>query len=540
MKYFITALFISVFNLILLAQDAVRIGTPYRVVDAASKNYFPIDDNRMVSVKVVGTDVILQSFDTKTLTEISKSTYEDLPRGMTVERIISLNGRLFFFFSAWDKPNHLEQLFVREINAQGKFIGSPRLLLKSSRKITGFFGGISAFSGGSFALSRGAYNTTGKFVIDPSYDKSKLLIKFRLAPNERDDDINHDEIGMYVFDSNINLISGKVLRMPYTESKMDNIDYTVDSKGNVYVMAKVRKDNHIDDKKVNYDYKVELFKYSGSQLSFSKYSVELDGFYINNVLMTEESSGKILCTGFYAKNREDSSPKGMFTFRLNLSGQIENKRFYEIPLSIFNMYVSQRTVKKNEKKAEKDDLAFSNLHLDRVILQPDNSLLLMGEQEYSVTTTYVDGNGRWHTKTTYYNDDIFTAKIDGQGQLLWMRRLAKRQKNVSPSGGGYKYLYDDRNHGHYFLFLDHIDNLHLQANEVPRYHGGAGGYLTAYKIDDHNGQVYKQSICNTKDVHDTKIYQFSPGRMVGTGDGKCILEVYKKKKEDILLEIDLK
>ena len=54
-----------------------------------------------------------------------------------------------------------------------------------------------------------------------SKDRSKLLVQYRKKPEKRNDAISKDQIGMYVFDEDINEISGNELEMPYTEQMME-------------------------------------------------------------------------------------------------------------------------------------------------------------------------------------------------------------------------------------------------------------------------------------------------------------------------------
>jgi len=100
------------------------------------------------------------------------------------------------------------------------------------------------------------------------------------------------------------------------------------------------------------------------------------------------------------------------------------------------------------------------------------------------------------------------------------------------------YKYMEKNGYHYLLYLDNVKNMNLGLNEYPARHmSGKGGYLTAYKIDDTSGDVSKLSLFDMKDVNGIAVYQFSTDRIIQASEEEVLLELYKKKKEDIMIRI---
>jgi hypothetical protein len=77
-------------------------------------------------------------------------------------------------------------------------------------------------------------------------------------------------------------------------------------------------------------------------------------------------------------------------------------------------------------------------------------------------------------------------------------------------------------------------------NEVPTRHSdGAGGFLTAYKIDDITGQTKKEYILDTRDVRGIELYQFRTSRIIPVSSNEFVFESYKKKKEDVMIKVGL-
>jgi len=101
-------------------------------------------------------------------------------------------------------------------------------------------------------------------------------------------------------------------------------------------------------------------------------------------------------------------------------------------------------------------------------------------------------------------------------------------------------MYDEDSKNHYLVFLDNVKNMKLETDQRPFEHrNGAGGFLTAYEVSHEEGNVSKVSILDTKKAQGKKIYQFGVERVFKTGPGEFVFEAYKKKKQDILVKVDL-
>jgi hypothetical protein len=47
------------------------------------------------------------------------------------------------------------------------------------------------------------------------------------------------------------------------------------------------------------------------------------------------------------------------------------------------------------------------------------------------------------------------------------------------------------------------------------------------------------NLLDTRNINGTAVYQFAPSRIVDTGRNTFVFEVYKKKKEDVLVKVEL-
>ena len=154
------------------------------------------------------------------------------------------------------------------------------------------------------------------------------------------------------------------------------------------------------------------------------------------------------------------------------------------------------------------------------------------ESNFTLLHTPTDSNGNTRTTTTYHYDDVLITKIDKDGSLAYMKKMAKRQTNNLSS---FEML--EGKDDIYLVFIDNVENLELDLIDVPH---RAGRHLTAYKIGYDTGETTRISLFDFRVVKDLKIYQFALSRIASTVDDEFVFEVYKKKKEDILIKVELK
>ena len=545
MKKLLCYLLFLIFPLFSIAQAVVNKdfkvtkGTPYEVIDGTKKYYFSKGDE-ILTVKLNGKLVIIQKMNSKNLVFMKKMEYKDFPSGFDVETVTEFSGRYFVFYSYWQKPN--EQLFYREIDfAKGEFVGEGKIIIKTDRKLAG------NGSGGGFGFYGISFGVTDKFDFYSSFDKSKLMIQYRLKPEKRDDAVSFDIIGMNVFDNKMLLSWSKEVKMPYTEKKMNNLDYTIDSEGNGYILTTVYEDNTTKiEKKGKPNYHIELLRIKAKTAEIRVTQVKLTDKHINKVWIYENSNDHMICAGYYSKTKDVDDADGVFMFKVDKNGKEYDVISHEIPVSVLNQYATERQQKRNEKRDEDDKADFADLVLKDLIIQDDGSIILIGEQYFTITTTYYTSNGGTRTTTTIYYNDMLITKIDAKGKLVWMQKLGKRQSRTQGGAvyftkqGGMSYQYMNQNRNHYLLFLDNKKNLELPLNKVPARHiDDQGGFLTTYKINDANGTVSKMSIFDMRDVQGTELYQFMTDRILPLSNNEFVVEVYKKKKEDILIKVTL-
>lgn len=512
----------------------VSTSSAYDVVDG-SKYYFS-SDSEVKMVKFTRKEIILQKYDAVKKRLVKRRELPKLEKGANIEAVLEIQDNYYIFYSLWDKKNTLEQLYYTKINWDKYTLSKAERIIKVNGKLTGA-GLTTSFGAFGFGIS---FGTKDKFNFSDSFDDSRLVIQYRKKPNTKNDKKSYDEIGMFVFDPSLNEIWGDEFKMPFTEAQMNNIDFDIDSKGNAYILTEVY-DSDVSKKyiKKQKNYHLEMLKITDGEVEKIKIKENKD-FHINNIWMHEGSDNNMYLTGYY--NEEKGYYKnvdGVFLMTMDQDGSITSSSHHKIPLEVINQYKSKRTQKRNESKDKKGNLDFENLVLREMILNKDGTVLLIGEQYY--VRVYTDSKGR--RRYTYYYEDILVTKLDDAGDLVYMRKLPKRQKGAAPKGQmGYQHTNHKGND--YFFYIDNDKNIDLAVDEKPKYHvSGLGGILTAYKIDS-DGEVSKNSVADLKKIpvrggKPMAIYQFSVNRIFGTEKG-LLFEAYKKGKEDVMIHVDFK
>ncbi|MGV3461412.1 MAG: hypothetical protein ACO1N9_13265 [Flavobacterium sp.] len=526
-----------------LSKDyTYTVSSPYKVFDAQHKLYF-YKDNEILTVKVDGKEIMLQKFDNGEKIKFkSQKLYENVfPKHYQAEGVVEFNDKFYFFYSSWDGDNDKEQLYVREIDfKKGEFVGENKLMFKVDGKIAGSMGSGVSF-GGPF-ISMG---TVDKFDFLVSSDKRKMLIQYRKKPKVKRDVKSWDIIGVHAYEGDLEAKYNNELKMPYTERRMDVLDYTIDRQANAYILAKVYHDDSNDDKKRRRDteanYHMELFRIPAGTDKFDITKIEVKDKFVNGMSIFEGPGDYMVCAGFYNNGKNAKSADGMMVFKVKRDGDIYDKSFNEIPLEIVNQNLSAKQKRKNEKKEKKKEeegegegAEIRAFTMDKVVVENDGSIVLLGEQYYTVTHY-----SQKHTYTSYHYEDILITKIDPSGKMSWIKKLPKKQAGLNGQGGmSYKHFFV--NDIHYVLYLDNVKNFNLPDDKRPAVHSdGKGGYFTSYKIDDATGEAKSGSVFDMRNVDDMTMYQFSVGRIIEISKDEFAIEFYKKKKEDVMMKVKM-
>ncbi|MCW3125537.1 MAG: hypothetical protein JWO03_1195 [Bacteroidetes bacterium] len=473
-----------------------------------------------------GKDIIVQHFtaDLK-LTNESEMSMKEFPKNYMIDKIMELDGKYYIFYSTYDDD---EILWCQELDVKkGEMKGKAKQIANSKNKLSGTLTATGFYQ----------FQTSNKWKFIQSADKSKLVIWYRLKPKEKKDALNNDVIGFWVFDNKLSKLWNKDVTMPYTEKMMDNEDYQVDGAGAVYLLGKIYEEGNKDSKDGHPNYHYELMQYTGSGKSVSA-KFDVGEKYVVDAALIESNKGQIICTGYYSKSKRTQSSDGVFFFTYDEGSRSMKsvyKGFYEFPNDVIKQFETKRSQKKVDKEEEDGkDVEVANLQFRNLDIQDDGSFTLFGEQYHEVTYTRTNSRGGSTSTTRYYFDDIYVMRIGADGDMKWVKKIPKRQVDVSQTSYGYgtymannfranteylSFYLHTIGKNNYVFYIDNQKNSALSPDQLPAaYAAGARGELICVKIDE-SGNLSKSSVFDFKEeklrIMINKFNSVTPNQIIG-------------------------
>ncbi len=439
----------------------------------------------------------MQKYDMEKPMELKRKSITDLPKGIIFEELVELAGENYMFFSSWDRPSKLERLMYYPIKFDECNIGKEKLLIKSDIKL---------LANPTEKENAPLFNFSEKrFNLDKSNDGSKLLVEYRLIREHKNDAVNRDRIGLQVFDSGLNLIWEKLVKMPYVEQAMDFWDVAVDSDGNAYVLIKAFNELvglKKGPNKLTHPFNYEILKYSKDSNEPQIFKVEFDeSIQIKEFQFLEGHNNEMICAGFYSeKNKTDI--KGLAFFKLAKGADKISMKSYEIPMDLLLKF---KTEKEQGKAIKKDETGVHKLKLTDFVVEEDGKLLLVAEKQFESQNSVSSKSIYTYTSKSY--KEVYITLIDSDGELLWIKRLQKSQSS-GPHGGkgsmGQKLL--KLGDEYCIFYIDHIDNIDVGIDEAPA-HCNFGKMeiadltLMAFAVNAETGKVKKYKVMKMKNAN---------------------------------------
>ncbi len=432
------------------------------------------------------------------------------------------NGNYYWIHSDWDKESGKEYLYYDKINVSSAKFTSQNNKMIEATKIAGVSentknGPPRGFGGLGKAFD---FKVVNKYKYDYSADHKLLLVSYRLIPEDRNDKVNHDKIGLVVFDDNMNKVWSNEFTMPYTEAIMDNSDFSIDSKGNAYLLAKVYNDDHRREKdketgKADYNYEVLKFTKDSKEILHSP--VGIGDFFIKDASLVESTTNDMVVACTYSKKAKGDKTDGIFLAILNKDGKVVKYKngYYEFPVADLEKFESERQQRKMEKK---DDYEAPNLEVRDIVIQGDGSIFITSEEYFVYSKSSSDGQGNTYYYNEYHYENIIAARIKASGEFDWVRKVPKRQMGISGTNTlGFQLIADSS--GYYFLYNDLKKNLELADDEAPKYYkeGGKGDVIVSRL--DNRGNLTKSVLFDTKEeevqIHPKEFTRLNGNHLIG-------------------------
>jgi hypothetical protein len=289
----------------------------------------------------------------------------------------------------------------------------------------------------------------------------------------------------------------------------------------------------------------ELFSISkDSDIKIKDLSISADQL-VRNLKMREDNDGNFVCAGFYANGIEVKvnfygpsvvfNANGLMYFKISPDGEVLSKNNFDFSSEFIKQNLNERLKKDVEDREKEGKAGIFDLYLLDFVVKEDGSSYFIGEQQYVRTELYGT-----QQQQVYHFSNIVVIKVNANGELAWMRKLAKNQAGVNGVGQMSYSLIQGKN-ADYVAFVDNPKNIDLDANGgIPEAHkDGLGGFLTTYKYSHSDGTLEKHTLCDLENIGGVHAYQFKAYRIFRVSEGVFLMEVYLKGKQDTMIKFKL-
>jgi hypothetical protein len=431
------------------------------------------------------------------------------------EGFYSIGNNFFGLYSALERVDgkgKMERLFALSYNRENPDIVSAPINL----------------------LEVNEFATYHKYRFNYSMDSSKFLVTYVVAPKINNVRKNKDIIGFSLYDNKLKKMYSAEIEMPYTEFGMNNLTYSIDSKGEIYALIEANVDgNDINwdentDKRNKISRRFEILKINKLKNNFESVKVTLDNNRVANSLTFSENKNKDLyLTGYYSNTNDFNLSIGAYVFGLK---QVDNSEMTNSYITYCPFSIEQLKLNVENTKSQSDNIKPNNLKINKIIHNEDSSMILIGE-EYIVGIGLNFSSNDVLPNTRSYQHvycDIYVLKFDSRGNTLWSRRIPKSQSVEIESESGFyngeqyrsdlSFCHHRYKNEDYFFYFDNLKNANLSLDIQPvHYASGDASYLSCVKLTS-DGKMEKKAIfgLNIKDrrIHPSKFISISSSLII--------------------------
>jgi hypothetical protein len=410
-----------------------------------------------------GTKFILKQFDYN-LKEVKSNLIElkNDKKQRLIEYVVNFGGEVRLFTSYVSEKNNKKYLFVETLNL--KTLSSKNDIQKVSEV---------AFSK---VRKKKLYNAF--FGFELSGDSSKLLI-YSSLPKEEDD---KQRFSCTVLNEQFKVLWQNQIKLPYEDKLFSTVDYTVSSKGDVYILGKLysEKRRNIKNNEINFKHQVIGFKRFGKEKTI--YDFQLKDKLITEINISLNKDENIVCVGFYSTgkiklNKQKSarlkltpSVDGVYTMLIDeKTKEILYKKTYNF---LNDFYLEDKSAKRSikaEKRLEKGkEVDVRLFQIDRLIDKKDGGMMLIGEQFRSYSETHkisVGGSTQTNHTAHYIYSSIIVVSISLNGDIEWFKMIPKHQHTMNDGGYFSSYSVMEQEDKLHFYYNDHVDNINIKDNK---------------------------------------------------------------------------
>lgn len=353
------------------------------------------------------------------------------------------------------EKKQLFRLSLQEISQSGYF-NLKDLFFSTAYKswMTNNYGGqfFYPWTGPDFfsgKTSSGSDNSSCGVTMAVNEDKTAFGIALDLSGKKT------EALKLYLFDNNFNKKTEQYFRPGLKDKKFHYQTVTVAKNGNsIYLLGKAYDEkSKKKEEGGKYEYQLTQFYQEGQRTQ----NFDTGEHYVTS-LKTLFLEDKLACIGFYSDKR-DNQYKGVGYFEIDPAS-------LEVKKSKFNPFPQKFMIDKYGEDKEKE---LKYLTFRKFLITKNRDIIFNAEEVYVRSTNSYAGamgaGGMGGGSYTSYNfDDIVSAKIDANGDLIWARNINKSQSINDDEDSYISYTSTVKDESTYF-FINAADKLRKISND---------------------------------------------------------------------------
>ncbi|WCO00977.1 hypothetical protein [Psychroserpens ponticola] len=327
---------------------------------------------------------------------------------------------------------------------------------------------------------------------------------------------------VFVFNDNFEKVYEKLIVKDIKDKLFEYNSFEVDGKdGTIYFLGKAYENGKKTSKKggkINYHFELSKINSEGEQIT----SFKSEEHYIESLHLLKNEE-RLVCVGFFG-NKQEYKLNGVCVYDLNPETLETNfSKFNEFSDEFLNDKYGNREGKKKRKKEK----GINNIDFKGVYLMANNDIVVNAEEFFITTTSYMDSNGNWKTRTVYHFNDIMAMRLDGEGNLKWARNINKAQ--VGTVNSSYTSLPVEEST---YFFINCSDNVKkISADRIAfKQTSSKKSNLYVISIDKDGNFDYKKLI----DDKESKVYYKVNGGVTNINNQSVFLLGERKRNGRIL------
>ncbi len=383
-----------------------------------------------------------------------------------------MGDHIYSFYSVEDPNAEKQQIYVQELDPdKGALSGSERAIFSTSH--------TSGLLWDDYEWSRST-----------SADNSKVMILHANSFGQK----GTPSLEAEVYSDNFKMIWRKQVQLPYAGDKVELLSSALHASGDVYVLLDV-----VDGEA----HRFEILRITDAADKPMVIPVAVPQKYVVTATLRTGSDGRIICAGFYSGSAERISSRGMFLLAIDpVSGAASklHRGEYDFPRDLVASFENQKGLHKMDKKPySRTDGEIPVFEIDMSITA-DGAMTVFGEQAATFSRDQQDPR---YGGVVQYNLDIYALHISPGGELMWSKRIPKRQI-YGAATAEFGYHLTTLGTDHYLVFPDHEDNLSIADDAKPSTYDPKHGMMVYVRLRA-DGSVSKGSIFKIRDI-DQKFY----------------------------------